>query len=32
MEEKNMKMDDELLGKEVIDASGDKLGIVKDVE
>ena len=27
-----MKIDDELLGKEVIDASGDKVGIVKDVE
>lgn len=27
-----MKIDNELLGKEVIDASGDKVGIVKDVE
>jgi sporulation protein YlmC with PRC-barrel domain len=27
-----MKIDDGLLGKEVIDASGDKIGVVKDVE
>lgn len=27
-----MKIDDDLLGKEVIDASGDKIGIVKEVE
>jgi len=27
-----MKIDDGLLGKEVIDASGDKIGIVKEVE
>lgn len=27
-----MKIDDDLLGKEVIDASGDKVGIVKEVE
>lgn len=27
-----MKIDNELLGKEVIDASGDKVGTVKDVE
>lgn len=27
-----MKIDDGLLGKEVIDASGDKVGIVKEVE
>jgi len=27
-----MKIEGELLGKEVIDASGDKVGLVKDVE
>ena len=27
-----MKIDDELLGKEVIDASGDQVGTVKDIE
>jgi sporulation protein YlmC with PRC-barrel domain len=27
-----MKIDDELLGKEVVDESGDQVGIVKDVE
>jgi sporulation protein YlmC with PRC-barrel domain len=27
-----MKIESELLGKEVIDASGDQVGIVKDVE
>jgi sporulation protein YlmC with PRC-barrel domain len=27
-----MKIEQELLGKEVIDASGDQVGVVKDVE
>jgi sporulation protein YlmC with PRC-barrel domain len=27
-----MKIEGELLGKEVIDASGDQIGVVKDVE
>lgn len=27
-----MKIEDELIGKEVIDASGDQVGVVKDVE
>jgi sporulation protein YlmC with PRC-barrel domain len=27
-----MKIEGELLGKEVIDASGDQVGVVKDVE
>jgi sporulation protein YlmC with PRC-barrel domain len=27
-----MKINDELIGKEVIDASGDQVGVVKDVE
>ncbi|MGB7968101.1 MAG: PRC-barrel domain-containing protein [Methanobacterium sp.] len=27
-----MKIDSELVGKEVIDASGDQIGVVKDVE
>ena len=27
-----MKIDAELIGKEVIDASGDQVGVVKDVE
>jgi sporulation protein YlmC with PRC-barrel domain len=27
-----MKIDSELVGKEVIDASGDQVGVVKDVE
>ncbi|ADZ09538.1 PRC-barrel domain protein [Methanobacterium lacus] len=27
-----MKIDDDLLGKEVIDASGDKVGTVKEVD
>jgi sporulation protein YlmC with PRC-barrel domain len=27
-----MKIEDESLGKEVIDASGDQIGVVKDVE
>ncbi len=27
-----MKIEDDLLGKEVIDASGDKVGTVKEVE
>ncbi len=27
-----MKIEDELLGKEVIDASGNQVGVVKDVE
>ena len=27
-----MKIEQELVGKEVIDASGDQVGVVKDVE
>lgn len=27
-----MKINDELIGKEVIDASGDQVGVVKDVD
>ena len=27
-----MKIEDELIGKEVIDESGDEVGVVKDVE
>lgn len=27
-----MKIEDELIGKEVIDSSGDQVGLVKDVE
>ncbi len=27
-----MRIEDDLIGKEVIDASGDQVGIVKDVE
>jgi|WetSurMetagenome_2_1015567.scaffolds.fasta_scaffold930665_1 sporulation protein YlmC with PRC-barrel domain len=32
MEVKILKIENELIGKEVIDASGDQVGIVKDVE
>jgi sporulation protein YlmC with PRC-barrel domain len=32
MESEDMKISDEILGKEVIDDSGDQVGIVKDVE
>jgi sporulation protein YlmC with PRC-barrel domain len=31
-DEKKMEIDCELVGKEVIDASGDQVGVVKDVE
>jgi sporulation protein YlmC with PRC-barrel domain len=29
---KNMKISDELIGKDIIDESGDQVGLVKDVE
>jgi sporulation protein YlmC with PRC-barrel domain len=32
MESEDMKINDDLLGKEVIDESGDQVGIVKEVE
>jgi sporulation protein YlmC with PRC-barrel domain len=32
LEFKKMKIDNELVGKEVIDDSGDQVGVVKDVE
>jgi sporulation protein YlmC with PRC-barrel domain len=32
MEREYMKINDDLLGKEVIDESGDQVGIVKEVE